>query len=129
LTSTGTSTLDLGVNSNAAILSFAASNTDSWTGTLTIQDWNGDSIGNGPDQVFFGSTSSGLTDAQLSEIDFLNPTVNGIAEVGNFSAAILSDGEVVAAPEPGTWGMIVSGIAMLIGVGARRRRSVATCLV
>jgi autotransporter-associated beta strand protein len=129
LTSTGTSTLDLGVNSNAAILSFAASNTDSWTGTLTIQDWNGDSIGNGPDQVFFGSTSSGLTDAQLSEIDFLNPTVNGIAEVGNYPAAILSDGEVVAAPEPGTRGMIVSGIAMLFGVGTRCRRSVATCLV
>jgi T5SS/PEP-CTERM-associated repeat protein/autotransporter-associated beta strand protein len=123
LTTTGASTLDLGVDSNAAILTFAASNSDAWTGTLTIEDWNGYQDGNGPDQVSFGASSSGLTAGQLADIQFLNPTVNGVAQEGDFSAVILSDGEIVAAvPEPPPWGTIGSGFAMLLVIRRWRGR-------
>ena len=124
LTITGTSTLDLGVSSSAAIINFAASNTDTWTGTLTIRDWNGNSGGGGLDQIFFGSNHLGLTSGQLADIFFLNPIINGASETGDFSANILNDGEIVAAvPEPGAWGLFASGIALLIGIRMRRRRS------
>ena len=125
LTVTGASALDLGVGSNTAIVAFAASNTDLWEGTLTILNWNGDSDGGGPDQVFFGSNSTGLTTTELGDIHFFDPTIDGVSEVGNYYAAILSDGEIVAAvPEPGTWGMFGSGILILIGIQRWRKRSV-----
>jgi autotransporter-associated beta strand protein len=127
LTSTGASTLDLGIGSTAAILNFANSSADAWTGTLTIRDWNGNAAGAGPDEIFFGSTSSGLTGGQVADITFLNPIINGVAETGSYSATLLGDGELVtgaAIPEPGTWATILSGCGMLAGIQRLRKRRV-----
>lgn len=119
LTLSSDSTIDFGLGSTASALAFADSHTATWTGTLTITDWNG-TVGtpdsaSGKDALFFGTTSSGLTSTQLGEIRF---------QIGsNFYAAnIASNGEVFAAaavPEPTT----MAGALALIGfVGCRERR-------
>jgi len=125
LTATGASTIDLGVGSTSSLLNFADSHNDIWSGTLTIADWNGSFSGGGPDEIFFGSSASGLTSTQLGDINFLNPTIGGVAETGDYSAAILSTGEVVAVsavPEPATWATVLSGLAALILFQSRRDR-------
>jgi autotransporter-associated beta strand protein len=120
LTNTGDSTLDLGVGSTAAVLNFGDSHDNSWLGTLTVLNWNGNSTGGGGDEVFFGTSAGGLTGGQLGEIIFLDPTIDGVARTGSFGASILGTGEIVAVPEPGTW------TSLLVGLGAlgfcRRRR-------
>ena len=86
-------------------------------GPLTTAWWKG---GQGNIwSILFGGAAT-----QLDEIDFLNPTVNGLADPGNFSAVILSDGEIVAAvPEPRAWGMTLTGLVMLVGIQRWSRRS------
>jgi len=117
---TGASTLTLGASGD--ILHFVNSSGDVWTGTLSIADWNGFSSGGGSDQVFFGTTSSGLTLAQLADITFSNPTVNGVAKSGVFSAVLLSNGEIVASavPETSTVSMLLAGAALLLLVQRKR---------
>jgi hypothetical protein len=56
---------------------------------LFIQNWNPT---NGPDHIFVGTNSAGLTAQQLSLVTFLNP---GGLPPGNYPAAILSTGELV----------------------------------
>ena len=121
LTSTGNSTLDLGIGATS-ILHFANSSAQSWSGSLTILDWNGSSTGGGSNELFFGSNASGLTAGQIAMISFLNPTIDGVTETGSFDATLLSDGELVATavPEPGTWAMLVSASGLLLLI--RRRR-------
>jgi fibronectin-binding autotransporter adhesin len=118
----GSSTLTLGAS--ADVINFADSSADIWTGTLAIADWNGngaDLNGGGSDQVIF--TGDDLTPAQLSDITFVDPTVDGIAFATSLGAIQLSDGEIVAAvPEPGTWAMRVAGAGMLC-VWQRSRRT------
>jgi hypothetical protein len=86
---------------NGCILRFADSSGVAWTGavTLIITNWAGSTQGGGPHQVIFGSNSSGLTAAQLSDVFFANPA--GFPE-GLYPARILSTGEIVphAAPAP-----------------------------
>lgn len=56
---------------------------------LFIQNWN---FTNGPDHIFIGTNSVGLTVQQLSLMTFSNP---GGLPPGNYAAAILSTGELV----------------------------------
>jgi len=89
---TANSQIDLGTG--ASVLRFAASSGVAWTAAriLTITNWNGSITGGGAEQVVFGSTSSGLTSGQVSQIRFANPP--GFP-AGNYAATILSTGEVV----------------------------------
>ena len=84
------STIDLA--GTASKLSFANSSGQAWTGgaMLTVANWNGNPSGGGAEQLKFGTSQSGLTPAQLSQIQFR------IGSSTNFSSAkILSTGEVV----------------------------------
>ncbi len=79
---------------NSAVLTFADSHSQNWSSaaTLTIANWNGSLSGGGNTQLKFGTTVTGLTSSQLSQIRFLNPT--GFP-AGTYFAAILNTGEVV----------------------------------
>jgi len=126
LTLSAMSTIDLGAG--ASVVHFAASNGQTWSGgELVVVNWNGTigGSGGGTDELFFGSSTAGLTSGQVGEIVFENP--NGVA--GNYSAEILSTGEVIAfkpIPEPGTY----AAGAVLVGLAGwwewRRRRSPGT---
>ncbi len=107
LTLSSSSTLDFGLNSTNSILAFANSNGIAWSGTLKIINYTG-----GTDALYIGNSSSGLTSTQLSQISF-----NGLA------ARQLSNGEIVAAPEPSTLLSLLIGTAALGGLAWSRRRS------
>jgi hypothetical protein len=81
-------TIDLA--GSASRLSFANSSGQTWAGgaTLVITDWNGNLSGGGTEQLKFGTDQTGLTSAQLSQVQF---------NIGTnlFPAKILSTGEVV----------------------------------
>ena len=90
----GTNSSTMNLPSGSCVLRFADSSGVAWTsdGRLTIQNWSGSTNGGGADQIFFGSSASGLTMQQLSQVRFSNPA--GLPP-GTYSARILSDGEVV----------------------------------
>jgi len=116
----GSSTLDLG--SSSSVVNFADSSADSWTGTLTINNWNGASAGGGTDEIFVGTTAD-LTQGQLADITFINGTLDGVPFTTD-SAVQLPDGELVAAiPEPGTWAEILAGVGVLCIWQRSRRRA------
>jgi hypothetical protein len=75
---------------SASRLSFANSSGEAWAGgvMLVISNWNGNASGGGAEQLKFGTSQSGLTAAQLSQIRFSIGT-------NFYSAKILSTGEVV----------------------------------
>jgi hypothetical protein len=90
---TSDATIDLA--GSASRLSFANSSGETWTGgtTLIVTNWNGNATGGGPEQLKFGTSASGLTPSQLSQIRFSSST-------NLYPAKILSSGEVV--PDQGT---------------------------
>lgn len=122
VTLSANSILDLA--SGASIIAFANSSASPWTAAtkLSIYNWSGTlTTGGGTDQVYFGTDATGLTTTQLSQIEFYSGS--GTGDLG--SAMILSTGEIVPVPEPGTWGAAVL-TAAVIGhqlLGIRRRRS------
>jgi autotransporter-associated beta strand protein len=66
---TAPSAIDLGAG--ASVLHFADSHLESWQGPVTIANWSGNLItGVGTDQVFFGSSNTGLSGPQVSSIHF-----------------------------------------------------------
>ncbi|HEY2762048.1 MAG TPA: autotransporter-associated beta strand repeat-containing protein, partial [Pirellulales bacterium] len=84
------SILDLG--NGASVLRFAASDALSWSGTLSIANWDGNrAVGNGPDQILFGNSATALTSGELSDIQFAGYPLG---------ASILSNGEIVPAAAP-----------------------------
>ncbi len=103
LTLTANSTIDLG---NGGTLDFDTSSGGSWSGTLLITNWDGDTNGSGTTQILFGNNSGGLNGGQVDSIRFFNP---GGLTGGLWSAKILSSGEIVPdqlltpVPEPGTY--------------------------
>jgi autotransporter-associated beta strand protein len=119
----GASTLSLGAT--GTVINIADSGADTWTGTLAITNWNGngaDLNGGGSDQVIFANDD--LSSAQLGDITFVNPTIDGVAYAGSYGATELSNGELVAAvPEPGAWGMMLGGFGMLLVWQRSRRHS------
>ena len=72
--------------------------------------------------MYFGTDSSGLTAAQLSQIEFYSGV--GTGDLG--SASILANGEIVPVPEPAT---CLAGLLIVGTVGfsqcRRMRRPVA----
>jgi fibronectin-binding autotransporter adhesin len=93
------------------------------SGNLTLTNWDGNSTGNGPDQLL---VSSGTPSASvLNAITFINPDVNGVIQPGTFAATTVVNGsnvEIVpgaAVPEPATAGLLSMAA---IGLLARRRR-------
>ena len=115
------STIDLGTG--ATVIAFAGSATKSWTGTLSIWNWSGNTItGNGTDQVYFGSNITGLTPLQLSQINFYSDA--GLTFIGTGSWGTDLDGEIVPTlvpvPEPATW---IGGLLALGAASFARKRS------
>lgn len=103
LTLQSTSTIDMG--NGSSIVAFANSNLSTWSGTLKIYNWSGTPLtGGGTDQLYFGSDATGLTVAQLLDIQFYSGSGTGAYGAG---AIILTDGEVVPGvvpvSEPATW--------------------------
>lgn len=113
LTLTGDNIVDLGAGSS--VLRFADSSSAFWGSTLTVWNWTGSLTGGGTDQLFFGSTSSGLTSGQLANVSFLNP--DGFA-AGTYGATLLGTGELVPVPEPGA----LATTAFALAAALRRRR-------
>lgn len=120
LTLQGTSTLDLATGSS--IIAFSNSSTKTWTGTLNIYNWSGTALlGNGTDQVYFGTDATGLTVAQLNSINFYSD--NGTTFLGTGIFAPDLDGEIiptlVPVPEASTW----IGAALALGaIGWTQRK-------
>jgi fibronectin-binding autotransporter adhesin len=115
LNSAGTSVMDFGAGS--AVFTFADSSGAPWSGLMQIWNWTGALTGGGSDQLFFGSSGSGLTPAQLASISFIDPNELGS---GSYGAQLLGTGELIPVPEPSFWlaGGILLGIA---GLHHRRR--------
>jgi hypothetical protein len=89
------SLLDFGTN--ATTLRFQDSHDTTWDSSLVVANWSGSANGGGTDRLYVGSSSQGLTAAQLSQITFVNP---GGWSAGNYPARILSTGEIVPAVPP-----------------------------
>jgi hypothetical protein len=73
---------------------FASSSSVAWSNQvkLVIINWHGSPTGGGASQFYFGTSATGLTAQQLSQVVFLNPV--GFA-TGTYTTKILSSGEIV----------------------------------
>jgi autotransporter-associated beta strand protein len=124
-TSAGIGALSLTSNSiidlaSTSLLHFAASNSQTWSGTLSIYNWSGTPVtGGGAEELLFGTNSSGLTPAQLSQIQFYSDAGHTAYAPG---ATILSTGEVVptAVPEPTIWVLDLVGLILIVYTQRRR---------
>ncbi len=90
----GSASLDLAPGSNSvsgALLRFQDSRDLGWSGTLRILNFSTNHPGYGPDHIFVGTNSQGVTSDQLSRVTFVRPDDS----VSNYSAAITSSGELV----------------------------------
>ena len=122
LTLLDNSAIDLGLGTATSKLSFADSSALAWTAskTLTVKNWDGLLAGGGTEWLKVGSTASGLTVSQLSEVQFLNPL--GLA-AGTYQAQILSTGEVVPlVPEPSTIVLLGMSVLGLLAYAWRKRK-------
>jgi len=111
------------------IMHFAASGSQSWTGTLSIYNWNGTpTTGGGLEQILFGNdtTVASLTAAQLAQVNFYSDSGLTLLGGGGASFATANDGEIVPTfsevPEPGTW---VAGALTLCVIACVQRRRFA----
>lgn len=92
-------TIEMGTAAGAGtVLNFANSSAVTWTGILTIANWNGGANGGGPDRIFFGTGAGGLTAGQLAQIQWINPF--GAGDVTG--ASLLPTGELVPPLPPAT---------------------------
>jgi fibronectin-binding autotransporter adhesin len=118
LTLTADSTIDFGNFGASGLrqLTFDNSASISWTGTLTITNWQG--VANTSSEftdIFFGV--GGLTTAQQGQIRFANQ--------GNVAGTLLGTGELVPVPEPKIY---MAALALLGVVGWRERKRLAGLL-
>jgi fibronectin-binding autotransporter adhesin len=117
LTLTGTSSLDLGTGSNS-MLAFADTHAASWGGyTLSITNYLDSS-----EEIYFGTTASGLTASQLSEIVWYNPYGTNSTIYG---ATIDFDGRIRPAPQAVPEPRTVAAIILLAGIVGWRERRIA----
>lgn len=116
------SSIDLG--SGSSVLQIADSSSNAWgSGTLTIENWSGNLSGGGSDQIFVGTSGSGLTAGQASQIRFSNP--QGLGS-GVFFGTQLASGEIVPIdlqPVPETSTVIYSVLLLGIAGGDFLRRN------
>jgi autotransporter-associated beta strand protein len=108
LTLSSSSTLDFGSGTSALV--FADSSAITWSGTLTLTNFDV-----GTDSLKFGSSSIGLTATQLSDISIAGYTVTGLDSSGFL--------QVSAIPEPATYAAIFGGLVLVGAVIRRRRRA------
>ena len=107
-------TLDLNASSSLQLggtstVAFAASALQNWSGfTLTVSGFT-----TGVNTLRFGTTSTGLSLAQLSQIRF--------SDYGNASGLIDNLGYVTPVPEPGSWLAVLSMGGCLLILRKRRR--------
>ncbi|MDF3129117.1 hypothetical protein P0Y35_07920 [Kiritimatiellaeota bacterium B1221] len=102
LTLNSSSILDFGAGASALV--FADSSAISWTGTLTLANFD-----IGTDTLRFGTSDSSLTGGQLASISWTGG-----------AASLDADGYLVAIPEPSTFMLV--GIFMFALVGSARAR-------
>ena len=109
LTLSLSSVIDMGAGNS--ILHFLDSSAATWTGTLSIWNWSGNTLGGGTDQLYFGNGSgTGLTTSQLTQVKFYSDAGTTILPYApGFSNFTGGFGEVVPVPEP-------SGVAVAIGL-------------
>jgi autotransporter-associated beta strand protein len=104
-----------------SLLHFAASNGQTWSGTLSIYNWSGTLTGGGAEQLLFGTSAQGLTPLQLSEFQFYSDAGQTAYLPG---AVILSTGEVVPdpvlVPEPSTLTCEILGLGVIAYTQRRR---------
>jgi len=114
LTLSASSTIDLGSYATGLrTLSFADSSAITWTGTLTITNWQGMTRSSSDvAEILFGV--GGLTSTQLGQIYFANQDVNGGVLIGG-------SGELVPIPEAEVYW---AALAIVLAVGWRERRRV-----
>jgi autotransporter-associated beta strand protein len=108
LTLSSASTLDFGSGTSALV--FADSSAITWSGTLTLTNFDV-----GTDSLKFGTSSIGLTATQLSDIAISGYTVTGLDSSGFL--------QVSAIPEPATYAAILGGLVLVGAVISRRRRA------
>jgi autotransporter-associated beta strand protein len=119
LTLQASATLDLGGAGHNSVLAFADSSIQTWTGTLTITNYLQTA-----DTIYIGTTSTGLTSNQLSQIVWDNPYGNSL----NYSGAVIEyDGRVH--PQPVPEAKTVVAIFLLAGVIVWRERKLIGLLV
>ena len=94
-----------------SIFAFSDSSHTTWTGTLKIYNY-----GQG-DQLFFGTTSSGLTASQLARIAFYADA--GTVSLG--APSMRDDGGISVVPEPST-GLTAAALTIFLGSRHRGRR-------
>ena len=100
LTLSSNSIIDL--RAGTSILAFANSSAQTWSGTLSIYNWSGNPVvGQGTDQLYFGTGSTGLTATQLTQIAFYSDSGTNFLGSAGFMSGL--DGEVGPVPEPATW--------------------------
>jgi autotransporter-associated beta strand protein len=116
LTLTASSTIDLGAwSTGLRQLTFANSSAITWTGTLTITNWQGVAQqSSAVAEILFGT--GGLTSAQLGQVYWANQNINGGELIG---------GELVPVPEPRVY---AAAIALLAAVGWRERKRLVTLI-
>jgi autotransporter-associated beta strand protein len=110
LTLSASSTIDLGAwTTGLRQLTFANSSAITWTGTLTITNWQGVAQqSSAVAEILFGT--GGLTSAQLGQVYWANQNINGGELIG---------GELVPVPEPRVY---AAAIALLATIGWRERK-------
>jgi hypothetical protein len=118
LTLTADSTIDFGNFGATGFrqLTFDNSSGITWTGTLTITNWQG-AIWTSSEftEILFGV--GGLTSTQLGQIRFANQN--------NVTGGLLGTGELVPVPEPQVY---VAVLALLGFVGWRERKRIVSLL-
>ena len=93
------------LNNAGTTLDFLDSSGQTWTSNLVITGYT-----QGQDIINFGD-STGLTSGQLADIS-----------LDGTSATLDSSGNLVVAPEPSTWSLMIMGAFGLMGVVVRARR-------
>ena len=111
LSMSASSTLVFGSGFGASAIVFGDSSGQTWTGTLTVSNFNSA----GGDTLRFGTTSGGLTGSQLSAISF-----DGIA------AQIDASGFVTPVPEPEAMAAIFGAGALAFVAFRRRQQALVT---
>lgn len=110
LSLTANSTIDLGAAVSLTAVSFADSSASIWTSSISLSFVN---FTAGVDTIRFGTSNTGLTTQQLSQI-----TINGLAATIDANGYLGSS----AIPEPSTYAAI-AGVSMLaLAIGYRRRQ-------
>jgi autotransporter-associated beta strand protein len=107
---TANSVIDLGNNGAGSALAFAASNSETWTPSVSLSIIN---FTDGVDSVFFGV--GGLTGAQLAQI-----RINGTNLATLDGSGFLAVGAAI--PEPSTYASL-AGLGCFLLAATRRRRA------